>query len=212
MRLTVNGAVRNIDGDTGRSLLTVLRDDLDLTGAKYGCGEGQCGACVVLLDGEPVPACVTPVGAATGRQIETVEGLAPQAFGVLRRAIDGPGGGQGAQSAGGRAPASAPQGPRPPVSTPALALHPVQRAFMEETALQCGYCTPGMIMGTVALLRKNPHPEPGEIVRALDGHLCRCGVYPRIVRAVLRAADLLEATRLEAEAAGAVPEAGATQR
>jgi aerobic-type carbon monoxide dehydrogenase small subunit (CoxS/CutS family) len=183
-------------------LLTVLRDDLDLTGAKYGCGEAQCGACVVLLDGEPVPACVTPVGSATGRQIETVEGLAPPAYSALRRASDGPDGPSAARVS------QEGQAPLPP-------LHPVQRAFVEETALQCGYCTPGMIMGAVALLRKNPHPEPGEIVEALEGHLCRCGVYPRIVRAVLRAADLLEAARREAApqaAPEAAPQAEAGQR
>ncbi|HEX2326021.1 MAG TPA: (2Fe-2S)-binding protein [Chloroflexota bacterium] len=168
LRFEVNGAPRELAVDAGRTLLSVLRDELDLTGAKYGCGEGRCGACVVLLDGEPVPACVTPVGEAAGRRVETVEGLAPAAGGALR---DVP----------------------PEAAPPASGLHPVQRAFLEETALQCGYCTPGMIMCAVALLRRTPHPDTATIKREMEGHLCRCGVYGRIVRAVQRAAAPMRA-------------------
>jgi aerobic carbon-monoxide dehydrogenase small subunit len=125
----------------------VLREDLGLTGTKYGCGEGQCGACTVLLDGAAVHACITPVRTVEGRKVITVEGLA-----------------QGG------------------------VLHHVQQAFLEEGAMQCGYCTPGMIMRTVALLAANPRPTDAQIVEGLNGNLCRCNGYPRIVAAVKRAA------------------------
>jgi aerobic-type carbon monoxide dehydrogenase small subunit (CoxS/CutS family) len=148
--LLVNGARYSVDVDGDRSLLSVLRDDLDLTGAKYGCGERQCGACVVLVDGQPTPACVTPACAVQGRQILTVEGLAPQG-----------------------------------------ALHPLQQAFLDVEALQCGYCTPGMVMAGVALLAGNPDPDETTIVQAMDRHICRCGTYPRIVRAIQLAASAM---------------------
>lgn len=146
--LNVNGAARTVDASPDRTLLSVLRDDLDLTGAKYGCGEGRCGACTVLVDGEPVHACLTKVGAVAGKAITTIEGLA-----------DGE------------------------------TLHPVQQAFLDVEALQCGYCTPGMILGASALLRVNPNPDSNAIRDALDGHLCRCGVYNRIIDAVQNAAE-----------------------
>ncbi len=152
--LNVNGARRRIDADPERSLLSVLREDLELTGAKYGCGEGQCGACTVLLDGRAVRSCITPVRAAAGKRITTIEGLA----------------------AGGR-------------------LHPVQQAFLETGALQCGYCTPGMIVAAAGLLRQNADPAEQEIVRALDGNICRCGTYPRIVQAVRMAAKTSKEAR-----------------
>jgi isoquinoline 1-oxidoreductase alpha subunit len=133
--------------ETGSSLLGVLREELDLTGAKYGCGEGQCGACTVLVDGKPVRSCVTPVGGVAGKRITTIEGLERD----------------------GR-------------------LHPLQEAFLEEGAMQCGYCIPGMIMSGVGLLDSNPNPSPQEIVRAMEGNICRCGTYPRIVAAIRRAA------------------------
>ena len=133
--------------DSDRTLLSVLRDDLDLTGTKYGCGEGQCAACTVLVDGQPVHSCITKVGTVGGKHITTIEGL----------------------ERGGK-------------------LHPVQEAFLEADALQCGYCTPGMILGVVALLERNPHPKDTEIASALNGHICRCGTYPRIIRAVHAAA------------------------
>ena len=145
--LYVNGERRAVAADAARSLLSVLRDDLDLTGAKYGCGEAQCGACIVLVDGAPLPACVTPVAAAAGNPVLTIEGLAPN----------------------GR-------------------LHPLQHAFVDAGALQCGYCTPGMIMMAVALLLQTPQPTEAEIVRFMQGNVCRCGVYPRIVRAIQQAA------------------------
>lgn len=147
IELRVNGARRRVDLETERSLLSVLRDDLDLTGAKYGCGEGQCGACTVLIDGQPVRSCVTQVSAVAGKPITTIEGLEQN----------------------GR-------------------LHPLQEAFLEAGAMQCGYCIPGMIMSGVGLLKKNPHPSEPEIARAMEGNICRCGTYPRIVAAIRQAA------------------------
>ena len=147
-RFTVNGRQRSVDTDPARPLLEVLREDLGLTGTKYGCGEGQCRACTVLLDGRPVSTCVTPVRAAADRKIVTIEGLA----------------------AGG-------------------ALHKVQQAFVAEGAMQCVYCTPGMILAAVALLGRDPHPTEAQIVEALNGNLCRCCGYPRIVAAVGKASE-----------------------
>jgi aerobic-type carbon monoxide dehydrogenase small subunit (CoxS/CutS family) len=141
--LIVNGARRPLDSDPGAPLLTVLRDHFDLTGAKYGCGEGQCGACTVLLDGQPVRSCITPVRAAAGKQITTIEGIQ----------------------------------------------HPLQDAFIEAGAMQCGYCTSGMIVSGVALLNKIPHPSRDEIVHHMNGNICRCGTYLRIVAAIQKAAQ-----------------------
>ncbi len=146
-RFTVNGQSRRVTTEPGRSLLEVLREDLRLTGTKYGCGEGQCRACTVLLDGKPVTSCLTPVRAAAGKTIVTVEGL--ETKGVL---------------------------------------HPVQQAFIDEGAMQCGYCVPGMILSTVALLKRHARPAEEQIVEALNGNLCRCCGYPRILAAVRRAA------------------------
>ncbi len=145
--LDVNGSKRRIDADAERTLLSVLREDLDLTGTKYGCGEGQCAACTVLLDGQAVRSCLTKVGTAAGKKIVTIEGLAPEGE-----------------------------------------LHPVQEAFLGADALQCGWCTPGMILGAVSLLKKNPHPSDAEIVTGMNGHICRCGTYPRVVAAIRAAA------------------------
>ena len=147
MDLLINGKTYRVNGDPERSLLGVLRDDLDLTGTKYGCGEGQCGACTVLLNGAAVRSCRTPVQAAAGKQITTIEGLAQNGE-----------------------------------------LHPLQRAFLEADAMQCGYCTPGMILRGVSLLAKIPNPSEPEIRRAMEGNVCRCGTYPRIVQAVRLAA------------------------
>jgi aerobic-type carbon monoxide dehydrogenase small subunit (CoxS/CutS family) len=147
IRLTVNGKARTVDTDPERPLLEVLREELALTGTKYGCGEGQCGACTVLLDGRAVLSCITPVRSAQDRKVTTIEGLA-----------------QGAN------------------------LHPVQQAFVEENGMQCGYCTPGMVLRTVALLQSNPQPTDAQIIEGLNGHLCRCAGYHRIVAAVRRAA------------------------
>lgn len=147
--LHVNGTPREISADPADSLLRTLHGGLDLTGAKYGCGEGMCGACTVLVDGRPVRACITPLGSVGAGQVVTIEGLERD----------------------GR-------------------LHPVQQAFLETDALQCGYCTPGMILSAVALLARNPHPTAGQIATHLEGNVCRCGCHPRIVAAVLRAAEL----------------------
>ncbi|MBV9852847.1 MAG: (2Fe-2S)-binding protein [Armatimonadetes bacterium] len=146
-QLQVNGSARSVSGCPGRSLLGVLRDELNLTGAKYGCGEAQCGACVVLLDGRPVPSCITSVGSVGAAAVLTIEGL--ERDGTLR---------------------------------------PVQEAFLEADALQCGYCTPGMILAVVALLEQNADPSEGEVIQALQKHVCRCGVYRRILKAVRLAA------------------------
>jgi aerobic-type carbon monoxide dehydrogenase small subunit (CoxS/CutS family) len=146
IELNVNGAKHRIDAENERSLLTVLREELDLTGAKYGCGEGQCGACTVLIDGQPAKSCITQVGNVTGKQILTIEGLAKN----------------------GR-------------------LHPLQEAFLDNVAMQCGFCIPGMIMSGAGLLRKNPNPSEGEILSAMEGNICRCGTYPRIVAAIRQA-------------------------
>lgn len=147
----VNGCIQTVGGGPDRSLLGVLRDELGLTGAKYGCGEAQCGACVVLLDGQPVPSCVTAVGTVGTGAILTIEGLEQD--------------GQ---------------------------LHPVQEAFLEADALQCGYCTPGMILAVVALLQRNADPTEPETIEALQKHVCRCGTYRRILNAVRLAAGKME--------------------
>ncbi len=148
LSLHINGEVRQLEVDPDRTLLTVLRDDLGLTGTKYGCGDGKCGACTVLMDRQPVQACSITAGAAAGSHITTVEGLARD----------------------GR-------------------LHPVQAAFLAAGALQCGYCTPGMIMSAVALLDTHPQPTPAEIGHALQDNICRCGSYQRILAAVTTAAS-----------------------
>ncbi len=145
--LIVNGHSVSIAADERRPLLLVLREELGLTGAKIGCGEGECGACTILADGRPVRACITPLGDVAGCELLTIEGLA----------------------AGER-------------------LHPLQQAFVDAGAFQCGYCTPGMIMAAHALLLACPEPNSDMIVGALQGNLCRCGTYPRIVRAVQQAA------------------------
>ena len=143
MELVVNQTHYRLQLDPNSLLLWVLRDELELTGSKYGCGEGHCGACTVLIDGAPVRSCITPVAKVAGKDIITIEGLAQN----------------------GR-------------------LHPLQEAFIQADAMQCGYCTPGMILSGVGLLKKTPHPSEPEIRRALEGNVCRCGTYPRIVAAM----------------------------
>ena len=145
--LTVNGTKKAITTDPERPLLDVLREELHLTGPKYGCGEGRCGACTVLMNGKRVLSCVTPVVQADKKAITTIEGL-----------------------------------------TKGDSLHPVQQAFLEEEAMQCGYCTPGMILTAVALLEKNPKPTDEEIAATMNVNLCRCNGYPKILNAVRRAA------------------------
>lgn len=147
LTLHVNGADRKIEAAPEEKLLFVLRDELGLTGTKYGCGEGACGACTVLLDGSPVRSCRIPVSSVGAKGITTIEGLS--------------------------------QGER---------LHPVQEAFLDAEAFQCGYCTPGMILSAAALLDRDPNPTDEQIIRHMDGNICRCGTYPRIVQAVRAAA------------------------
>ncbi|MEX0679526.1 MAG: (2Fe-2S)-binding protein [Pirellulales bacterium] len=147
LELHVNGAVHRVEAAPRRDLLGVLRDELGLTGSKYGCGEGQCGACTVLIDGLAVRSCVTVISAVAGKQITTIEGLAQ----------DGK-------------------------------LHPLEQAFLDAGAMQCGYCTPGMIMAGAALLKTHSAPSNEEIVEAMQGNICRCGTYQRIMAAIRQAA------------------------
>ncbi len=149
--LHVNGSRRAIDADEERPLLSVLRDDLDLTGCKYGCGESRCGACTVLVNGKALRSCSTQVGEVKDKQVRTIEDLAR----------DGK-------------------------------LHPLQEAFLEVGALQCGYCTPGMIMAALGLLSREPNPSRDEIARAMSVNVCRCGVYSRILTAVEKAAKRMQ--------------------
>jgi nicotinate dehydrogenase subunit B len=151
IQVTINGIVRELPGNEEQSLLSVLREELNLTGAKPGCGEGACGACTVLVDAEPVYSCIVTLGEVAGHDVTTIEGLAQN-----------------------------------------NALHAVQQAFIDIGAMQCGYCTPGMILSTVALLQRNPSPDESEITTALNGNICRCCTYPRIIRAVKRAAELAQ--------------------
>jgi aerobic-type carbon monoxide dehydrogenase small subunit (CoxS/CutS family) len=144
--LIINGSQRSVDAPAEESLLSVLRNRFDLTGTKYGCGEGQCGACTVLVDGRATRSCRTAISEVAGSKITTVEGLASN----------------------GR-------------------LHPAQQAFLDEEAFQCGYCTSGMIVASAALLATNKNPSEEEVVESLNGNICRCGTYPRIVAAVRRA-------------------------
>jgi len=150
IHLAINGHPCTVDADPQTSLLTVLRENLDLVGTKYGCGEGQCGACTVLIDGRAQRSCVTRVESVAQKQITTIEGIGN-----------------------------------------AEHLHPVQKAFLEEGAMQCGYCTPGMIMSVVSLLNQNHHPTQNDIVNFLEGNICRCGAYSRIVSAVQKAATMV---------------------
>lgn len=152
--LVVNGAERIADVSPDESLLNVLRDHLGLTGTKYGCGEGQCGACTVLVEGLPVRSCRMQVSAANGKKITTIEGLAR-----------------------------------------GDTLHPVQQAFLDIEAFQCGYCTPGMILSAIALLERTPHPTEKQIIVHMNGNVCRCGTYQRIVEAVQRAASSTKRTQ-----------------
>ena len=147
IQLLINGRNVSVEADPRTPLLTVLREHLDMTGSKYGCGEGMCGACTVLIEGKAERSCVTWAGSVVGKRITTIEGLA--------------------------------DGDR---------LHPVQQAFLDEDAMQCAYCTSGMIMSAVALLKKNPSPSRNEIVKFMDGNVCRCGTYSRIVSAIEKAA------------------------
>jgi aerobic-type carbon monoxide dehydrogenase small subunit (CoxS/CutS family) len=143
MELLINGVKQQVDVAPQVSLLNVLRDNLDLTGSKYGCGEGACGACTVLIDGKPTRSCITPVSNAANKEIITIEGLEKNGK-----------------------------------------LHPVQEAFLQADPFQCAYCAPGVIMSSVALLKKNPSPSEDEINTAMNGNICRCGTYPNIIKAI----------------------------
>ena len=148
INLVVNGRPFTVDADPQTTLLTVLREHLDLTGTKYGCGEGQCGACTVLIDGHAQRSCVTKAVAVGRKPIATIEGLAN-----------------------------------------AEHLHPLQQAFLDESAMQCAYCTSGMIMSSVALLNQNHRPSRNEIIEFMNGNICRCGCYAQIISAIQKAAD-----------------------
>ena len=145
--LKVNGARRSVDTSGDATLLEVLREQLELTGAKYGCGEGQCGACTVLVDGAPVRSCVVKATAVASKEITTIEGLATK---------DGK-------------------------------LHPLQEAFLEAGAFQCGFCTSGMILSGAALLKRHPHPTDDQILDAMQGNICRCGMFLRVKAALKQA-------------------------
>ncbi|MDP2898016.1 MAG: (2Fe-2S)-binding protein [bacterium] len=147
IKFKVNGKPTEITVDSDRMLLWVLRTDLALTGTKYGCGEGYCGACTVLVDDEPIRSCLTPVKDVKGKEVVTIEGLANNG-----------------------------------------SLHPLQKAFMEHDALQCGFCTPGMILSAYGLLRENPQPSYSEILQGMEDNLCRCGAHKRVVEAIQAAA------------------------
>src|SRR5262252_10345374 len=149
IHLSINDKSYAVETDAQTSLLTVLREDLDLTGSKYGCGEGQCGACTVLIDGKAQRSCITRVGSVADKPITTIEGLAAEDH-----------------------------------------LHPVQQAFLDEGAMQCAYCTSGMIMSAVSLLSFKPNPSEKEIVDYMQGNICRCGAQPRIIAAIRRAAAI----------------------
>ena len=161
--LTVNGSRRTVTSAPDTPLLYVLTDELALQGPRFGCGLGQCGSCSVLINGTEARSCQTPLSAATGKSITTLEGL-PAWYAGQRRLAAAP------------------------------ALHPVQQALIDEQALQCGYCYNGMIIKASELLSKTPQPTEQQIRTAMNGHLCRCGTYPRIVRAIRRAADAMTVT------------------
>ena len=154
LKLRINNTQHSVEADPDATLLSVLRDRLELTGTKYGCGEGQCGACTVLIDGRARRSCLTTVSSVGGAHVLTIEGLEND----------------------GR-------------------LHPVQQAFLDEDAFQCAYCTSGMILAGVAFLKDHPNPTEAEIARGMNGNVCRCGTYPRIVAAVRRASRALKESR-----------------
>jgi len=154
INLTVNETLHKIKAAADKRLIDILRDDLNLTGCKEGCGEGECGACTVIINDRPVNACLVLAASIEGAEVTTIEGLVKN--GVLSV---------------------------------------LQKAFVEETAIQCGYCTPGMIMSCEALLRRNPNPTESDVKNALAGNLCRCSGYTQIIRAVLRAAKERKAAK-----------------
>jgi nicotinate dehydrogenase subunit A len=154
INLLINGQTFPVDAEPNDTLLFVLREQLDLIGSKYGCGEGQCGACTVLIDGKAHRSCITPVSSVANKSVTTIEGLARGQH-----------------------------------------LHPVQQAFLDEDAMQCAYCTSGMIMSAVSLLNSKRNPSDEEILQFMQGNICRCGTYPRIVSAIRKAAATMPEPR-----------------
>jgi aerobic-type carbon monoxide dehydrogenase small subunit (CoxS/CutS family) len=149
MELNINNKIYNVGAVSNENLLTILRNHLELTGSKYGCGEGACGACTVLIEGKVTRSCITPASSVEGKKITTIEGLEKNGE-----------------------------------------LHPVQTAFINADVFQCAYCAPGMIMAAVSLLQKNANPSEQEIVSAMQGNICRCGTYPRIMKAIREASTV----------------------
>jgi aerobic-type carbon monoxide dehydrogenase small subunit (CoxS/CutS family) len=154
INLLINGQTLRVGAEPNDTLLSVLREQLDLTGSKYGCGEGHCGACTVLIDGKAHRSCITPVSSVADKSVTTIEGLARGQH-----------------------------------------LHPVQQAFLDEDAMQCAYCTSGMIMSAVSLLNNRRNPSDEEILQFMQGNICRCGAYPRIVSAIRKAAGTIPVPR-----------------
>jgi aerobic-type carbon monoxide dehydrogenase small subunit (CoxS/CutS family) len=196
IELDVNGAHKVVTADPGTPLIYVLRNDLKLKGTRFGCGAGVCGCCTVLLDGRGIQSCNTPLSAAAGRKVTTIEGLGgegPDGDGLRGegprgegpRGEDPRGEGQRGQGLGGKA-----------------TLHPLQQAFIDEQAGQCGYCLTGIIMGAVALLGRTPSPTEAQIRSELDIHLCRCGAYDRILRAIRRASETIGASEMMGKRGG----------
>jgi aerobic-type carbon monoxide dehydrogenase small subunit (CoxS/CutS family) len=176
LKIRVNERLTEISSAPDTPLLYVLSDELHLQGPRFGCGLSQCGSCSVLLNGEEIRSCVTPVSAVGGKSITTLEGL-PAWYARQRKLVHAP------------------------------ALHPVQEAIIEEQAVQCGYCFNGMIVTAAALLAKTPQPTEAQIRTAMNGHLCRCGSYPRVIKAIRRAAEKIDPSRvLDIEPAGAIAE------
>ncbi|MGB9067889.1 MAG: (2Fe-2S)-binding protein [Candidatus Acidiferrales bacterium] len=176
LKIRINERLAEISSAPDTPLLYVLSDELHLQGPRFGCGLSQCGSCSVLLNGEEIRSCVTPVSAVEGQSVTTLEGL-PAWYARQRKLVHPP------------------------------ALHPVQEAIIEEQAVQCGYCFNGMIVTAAALLAKTPQPTEAQIRRAMNGHLCRCGSYPRVIKAIRRAAEKIEPSRvLDIEPAGAITE------
>lgn len=164
IKIRVNGKMRTVESTPDTPLLYTLTDEMQLQGPRFGCGLAQCGSCSVLLDGKEVRSCVTPVLAAEGKSVTTLEGL-PQWYAQQKKL------------------ARAPE------------LHPIQQAVIDEQAAQCGYCYNGLIVKAAELLSKNPHPTERQIRAAMNGHLCRCGTYPRMIRAIRRAAEMMQGDR-----------------
>lgn len=154
INLLINGHTFIVEAEPDASLLSVLREQLDLTGSKYGCGEGQCGACTVLIDGQARRSCITQLRSVANKSVTTIEGLASGQH-----------------------------------------LHPVQQAFLDEGAMQCAYCTSGMIMSAVSLLNSKRNPSDAEILEFMQGNICRCGTYPRVVAAIRKAATIAPESR-----------------